>query len=154
MLCRPNFLTCFSPMIFSCFATRWLWLLNQADSKKVLWQQISHLLLKYTKSGYRTVLKRLVPIRAIVPRSEWVSEWRLNKELSLYTSLTILYLHPHCGLTTWKENVFHNKNIFRHIHCTYGAIYIHPTKNMLHSKAIRSIYYLVTAEVKYMDMWR
>jgi hypothetical protein len=34
MLCQPNFLTCFSPAIFSCFATRWLWLLNQADSKK------------------------------------------------------------------------------------------------------------------------
>jgi hypothetical protein len=52
-----NFLTCFSPVIFSCFATRWLWLLNQADSKKkVLWQQVSHLLLKYTKSGYETVL--------------------------------------------------------------------------------------------------
>jgi hypothetical protein len=34
MLCRPNFLTCFSPVIFSCFATRWLWLLNQADSKR------------------------------------------------------------------------------------------------------------------------
>jgi hypothetical protein len=33
MLCRPNFLTCFSPVIFSCFATRWLWLLNQADTK-------------------------------------------------------------------------------------------------------------------------
>jgi hypothetical protein len=25
---------CFSPVIFSCFATRWLWLLNQADSKR------------------------------------------------------------------------------------------------------------------------
>jgi hypothetical protein len=34
MLCRPNFLTCFSPVIFSCFATRWLWLLNQADSER------------------------------------------------------------------------------------------------------------------------
>jgi hypothetical protein len=35
MLCRQkNFLTCFSPVIFSCFATRWLWLLNQADSKR------------------------------------------------------------------------------------------------------------------------
>jgi hypothetical protein len=33
LLCRPNFLTCFSPVIFSCFATSWLWLLNQADSK-------------------------------------------------------------------------------------------------------------------------
>jgi hypothetical protein len=33
MLCPPNFLTCFSPLIFSCFATRWLWL-NQADSKR------------------------------------------------------------------------------------------------------------------------
>jgi hypothetical protein len=55
MLCRPNFLTCFSPVIFSCFAARWLWLLNQADSKKC-WQQFSHLLLKYTKSGYGTVL--------------------------------------------------------------------------------------------------
>jgi hypothetical protein len=52
----PNFLTCFSPVIFSCFATRWLWLLNQADSKTVLWQQVSHLLLKYTKLGYETVL--------------------------------------------------------------------------------------------------
>jgi hypothetical protein len=56
MLCRPNFLTGFSHVIFSCFFTRWLWLLNQADSKKVLWQQVSHLLLKYTKSGYGTVL--------------------------------------------------------------------------------------------------
>jgi hypothetical protein len=56
ILCRPNFLTCFSPVIFSCFAIRWLWLLNQADSKNVLWQQVSHLLLKYTKSGYGTVL--------------------------------------------------------------------------------------------------
>jgi hypothetical protein len=34
MLCLPNFLTCFSPVMFSCFATRWLWLLNQADSKR------------------------------------------------------------------------------------------------------------------------
>jgi hypothetical protein len=33
MLCQLNFLTCFSPVIFSCFATRWLWLLNQAESK-------------------------------------------------------------------------------------------------------------------------
>jgi hypothetical protein len=33
VLCRPDFLTCFSPVIFSCFATRWLWLLNQADTK-------------------------------------------------------------------------------------------------------------------------
>jgi hypothetical protein len=31
MLCLPYFLTCFSPVIFSCFATRWLWLLNQDD---------------------------------------------------------------------------------------------------------------------------
>jgi hypothetical protein len=41
-------------VIFSCFATRWLWLLNQADSKMVLWQQVGHL--KYTKSGYEIVL--------------------------------------------------------------------------------------------------
>jgi hypothetical protein len=34
MLWRPNFLTCLSPVIFSCFATRWLWFLNQADSKR------------------------------------------------------------------------------------------------------------------------
>jgi hypothetical protein len=34
MLCRPNFRTCYSPVIFSCFASRWLWLLNQADSKR------------------------------------------------------------------------------------------------------------------------
>jgi hypothetical protein len=32
MLCRTNLPTRFSPVIFSCFATRWLWLLNQADS--------------------------------------------------------------------------------------------------------------------------
>jgi predicted RNA binding protein YcfA (HicA-like mRNA interferase family) len=56
MLCRPNFLTCFSPVIFSCFATRWLWLLNQDDSKFVLRQKVSHLFLKHTKSGYGTVL--------------------------------------------------------------------------------------------------
>jgi hypothetical protein len=55
-------------------------------------------------------------------------QWRMNKELSLYTSLTILYLHPHCGFSTWKENMFHNKNVSRHIQCTSGATYTHPTK--------------------------
>jgi hypothetical protein len=31
--CLPNFLSRFSPVIFSFFATRWLWLLTQADTK-------------------------------------------------------------------------------------------------------------------------
>jgi hypothetical protein len=56
ILCRPDFLTCFSPVIFSCFTTRWLWLLNQADLKTGVVAAVSHLLLKYTKSGYETVL--------------------------------------------------------------------------------------------------
>jgi hypothetical protein len=36
MLCWPNFLTCFSPVIFSCFVTRW--------------QQVGHLLLNQAET--------------------------------------------------------------------------------------------------------
>jgi hypothetical protein len=42
--------------LFSCFATRWLWLLNQVDSKFALRQQASHLLLIRTDFGYGTVV--------------------------------------------------------------------------------------------------
>jgi hypothetical protein len=56
MLCRPNFLTRFSPVIFSCFATRWLWLLNQADSKRCCGSRLATCSSNKLKSGYETVL--------------------------------------------------------------------------------------------------
>jgi hypothetical protein len=48
---------CFSPW-FSCFATRWLWLLKQADSKSCWGSRLAtHSSLICTTFGYRTELK-------------------------------------------------------------------------------------------------
>jgi hypothetical protein len=55
MLCRQNFLTCFSPASPASLPDGsgcWIRLIR----KPVTWEQVSHLLHKYTESGYETVL--------------------------------------------------------------------------------------------------
>jgi hypothetical protein len=71
MLCRPNFLTCFSPASPASLPDGsgcWIRLIR----KPVTWQQVSHLLLKYTESGYETVLTAACA-RQGSSTTEWVN---------------------------------------------------------------------------------
>jgi hypothetical protein len=70
MLCRQNFLTCFSPVIFSCFATRWLWLLNQTDSKRCCGSRLATCSSNTLNQAMEPYWRRLVPVRAVVPLSK------------------------------------------------------------------------------------
>jgi hypothetical protein len=73
MICRPNFLTCFSPASPASLPDGsgcWIRLIR----KPVLWQQVSHLLHKYTEWGYETVLTAACA-RQGCSATEWVSEW-------------------------------------------------------------------------------
>jgi hypothetical protein len=72
MLCRPNFLTCFSPVIFSCFATRWLWLLNQADSERCCGSRLATCSSNTLNKAMEPYQQLLVPVRAVVPRSKYM----------------------------------------------------------------------------------
>jgi hypothetical protein len=70
MLCRPNFLTRFSPVIFSCFTAKWLWLLNQADSKKCCGSRLATCSSNTLNHG--TVLTAACALRGC-SATEWVN---------------------------------------------------------------------------------
>jgi hypothetical protein len=56
MLCRPNFPHLFLTLDIPLLRYQMALVVESGWFETVLWQQVSHLLLKYTKSGYETVL--------------------------------------------------------------------------------------------------
>jgi hypothetical protein len=71
----------YSPVILSSIATRWLWLLNQADSKKCCGSGLATYSSNTLKSGYGTVLTA-----ACARQGCSATEW-----LSIMRSITILF---------------------------------------------------------------
>jgi hypothetical protein len=82
----------------------------------VLWQQVSHLLLKYTKSGYETVLTAAC---AVVPRS------KLSNIISLRLYNIFLYeifLYELCEITK-DYRVRQSKKLLNNILPSYLSVY-------------------------------